>query len=120
MVNRKEPWRCGEYDEMGGYDCMYPSIPIYEGNKVVTTLDGRDRGDIDACTEPTPEAKQAMIDDAKFIVTAANAHGYLMAAAEQALSDLLWIESVAPKSNFQSTILLLRNAIGRAHGIELP
>jgi hypothetical protein len=38
----------------------------------------------------------------------------LLRAAQQALSDFEWIEKNIPKSNFQSSIILLRRAIQAA------
>lgn len=40
----------------------------------------------------------------------------LLRAAQDALSDLVWIEKNTPGSNFQASIILLRAAIAKATG----
>lgn len=40
----------------------------------------------------------------------------MLNACKQALDDFVWIEKTVPKSNFQSSILLLKAAIAKAEG----
>ena len=77
------PWAAGEYDETGGYDCMYPAIDIKSNNDIIASVDGREYDDISACETPSPEARALLCANAEFIVRACNCHDDLVAALEK-------------------------------------
>ncbi len=69
--------------------------------------DGYDVGSDETCTAI---AKVNRLSDAYLIAAAPD----LLNAAEQALSDLVWIEEQDPRTNLRASILLLRAAIAKA------
>ena len=72
-------WKIAEYDENGGYDCMYGAIEIFEDvllpcgkteRNTIATLDGRDYGQ-ETCEPITPEALAEMQKNAKILLRGA-------------------------------------------------